>query len=79
MNIRVRVYCPSFCDYTSIDDSGHMELPAGATLSELLSRLGLSFLMRRILVVHVNGSKAPLRTVLRDGDTVSVLSGMYGG
>lgn len=79
MSMRVRVLCPSYCDYTFIDSSGHMDLPADAKLSDLLDRLQLSFFMRRILVVHVNGVKASERTVLHDGDLVSVLSGIYGG
>lgn len=77
--IRVRVLCPGFCDYSRVAPDGTMELPEGATLGQVLDHLRLSFLMRRLLAVHVNGSKAHPRTVLADGDTVSVLSGLYGG
>ena len=77
--IRVRVLCPGFCDFSRIGPDGMMELPDGATLDEVLDHLRLSFLMRRLLAVRVNGVKASPRTTLKDGDTVSVLSGLSGG
>lgn len=77
--IRVRVLCPGFCDFSLMTPDGAMELPDGTTLEHVLDNLRLSFLMRRILLVRVNGSKASYRTILVDGDTVSILSGLYGG
>jgi len=56
---------------------GPVELPAPATVDDLLVRLGVP--ERESLVVGVNGSKAPHSELLTDADEVTIVAAMTGG
>lgn len=57
-----------------------LELPEGATITDLLDHLGLA---GRLIVAERNGEAIPRRqlpaTVLRDGDTVELVRAVAGG
>lgn len=54
-----------------------MQLPAPATIDDLLDRLQIP--ERQSLVVGVNGTKASHDDTLRDGDEVTIVAAMTGG
>lgn len=56
---------------------GPMQLPASATIDDLLERLRIP--ERHLLVVGVNGTKAAHTVVLNDGDEVTIVAPMTGG
>ena len=56
---------------------GPMQLPASATIDELLERLQIP--ERDLLVVGVNGTKASHDIALNDGDEVTIVAPMTGG
>ena len=57
-------------------DEMRLELPGGATVFEVMRRLGVSSLE---LHAAVNGESAPDGTVLRDGDELTLIPAIQGG
>ena len=78
-SMRVRIYASGYCNFEHIDDDGYMVLPEGATLNDVLSRLGIPRLFRRVLFTAVNYRQAKPDTRLEDGDVVSLLGALSGG
>ena len=56
---------------------GPVQLPASATIDDLLERLQIP--ERNLLIVGVNGTKASHGSALNDGDEVTIVSPMSGG
>jgi molybdopterin converting factor small subunit len=54
-----------------------LELPAGATIEELLKTLKIPFDLDRILLV--NGRQSGPKRMLEPGDTIVIFSPLYGG
>ena len=77
--MRVKIYAAGYCNFEHIDDDGFMTLPEGATLNDVLSKLGIPRLLRRLLLTAVNYEQAKPGTRLKDGDVVSLLSAISGG
>ena len=57
-------------------DTVTLDLPGGATVFEVIQRLGVSCLE---LHAAVNGASATDGTVLRDGDAVALIPAIQGG
>jgi len=77
--VNVKVYASGFCNYEHIDPEGFMTLPEGACLNDVCKRLGIPFLLRKVLFTSVNYEHVKLNTRLRDGDVVSVIAPRAGG
>ncbi len=77
--MRVKIYASGYCNFEHIDDDGFMTLPEGASVNDVLKRLGIPLLLRRFLFAAVNYNQAKPGTVLKDGDVVSLLGAMSGG
>ncbi|MBJ22795.1 MAG: MoaD/ThiS family protein [bacterium] len=77
--MNVKVYASGFCSFEHIDDDGFMSLPEGASLNDVLKKLGIPYPLRRILFAAVNYEHVKLNTRLKDGDVVSLLSARAGG
>jgi len=75
----VKVYAPAFCSHDLIMDNGCVDLNEGTTLIQLLKKLEMPMLLRRMPIVFVNYDRVGLSTVLKDGDTVSILGMVAGG
>ena len=75
----MKIYAARYCNFEHIDDDGFMTLPEGATLNDVLSRLGIPRLFRRLLFAAVNYEQAKPGTQLKDGDVVSLLGAISGG
>ncbi|MDD2319771.1 MAG: MoaD/ThiS family protein [Geobacteraceae bacterium] len=58
---------PHVCDYK---DSTEHELPAGGTVKDLITKLGLN--MEEIKIIFVNSKEVDVDTVLKDGDVVGM-------
>lgn len=56
---------------------GPVELPGPATIDDLLVHLAIP--ERELLVVGLNGTKAPHTDALSDGDEVTIVAPMTGG
>ena len=56
---------------------GPVQLPASSTIDDLLQRLQIP--ARELLIVGVNGTKAPHSDALLDGDEVTIVAPMTGG
>ncbi len=56
---------------------GPVQLPASATIDDLLERLQIP--ERNLLIVGVNGTKASHDIALNDGDEVTIVAPMTGG
>ncbi len=56
---------------------GPLEMPASATVDDLLAALLLP--QRDQLIVGINGTMAPHDTTLTDGDEVTIVAPMTGG
>lgn len=79
MNIRVKVYAPGFVDHEPIDASGYVELLEGDSVGILFQKLRVPLPIRYLLPCTVNYQLAPMSTILRDGDIVTVLFPISGG
>ena len=77
--MRVKVFPPHGCDRSMLDERCWIEVPEGTTVSDLLRRIRCSKLKAKLLLVSVNGVRAPLNTKLRDGDIVGFFSLATGG
>lgn len=77
--LKIRVYAPGFCDYTFIDDDGYMTLAVGDTLNDVLKKLKVPLVYRRVLFTAVNYQREGLSYRLKDGDTISILGPLGGG
>lgn len=74
--MRVRIKCfATLCDHTPPD--GQLELPEGATVADLLPRLGL--VEQDLKLAFVNSKHADLGTVLVDGDQLGLFPAVGGG
>jgi molybdopterin converting factor small subunit len=75
----VKVYAPAFCSHDLILDNGCVELCEGTTLIQLLKKLEMPILLRRMPIVFVNYDRVKLSAALKDGDTVSILGMVASG
>lgn len=76
--MRIRVFPPHGCDRSALDERCWMEVPEGTTVSDVLRIIGCGRLKAKLLV-SVNGVRAPLNTVLSDGDVLGFFSLVTGG
>lgn len=79
MKVTVRVYATlrRYLPEGSAHNPIELELPDGATVGELLKRLGLP--QDAVKVVFVNGRHAEFEHPLADGDQVGVFPPVAGG
>jgi molybdopterin converting factor small subunit len=77
--LKINVYAPAFCDHTSIERDGSMEISEGDTLNSVLKKLGIPFIFRKILIASVNYERKKLSYKLKDGDVVSILGPVSSG
>jgi molybdopterin converting factor small subunit len=79
MEIKVKVYAPSFIHNEIPDGDGYVTLPEGATLNDLYKKLKLPLPLRLNFLFSVNYEQAHGDTQLKDGDVVSFLFPVSGG
>lgn len=77
--MKIRVYAPAFCDYKYIDDNGFMELDEGTTLSQVLKKLNIPLVFRKVLISTVNYQKEKLSYKIKEGDIISIIGPLSGG
>lgn len=75
----VKVYAPAYCRHDLIMDNGCVELNEGTTLIQLLKKIEMPLLLRRMPIVFVNYDRVKMSTKLNDGDTVSILGMVASG
>jgi sulfur carrier protein ThiS len=67
-------------EYTAgLPPDGALEVPPGATVREVLTRLGIPAERQGDLPLFRNGRPAFLHTPLENGDTLVTFAPMYGG
>lgn len=76
--IRVKVYPAPWQDRSKVDARGWMTVPEGTTLRAVLKLLRCGPIQAKLLV-FLNGERAPLSTVLKDGDIIGMLMVATGG
>jgi molybdopterin converting factor small subunit len=77
--LKVRITAPPFCDHSSIDNYGLIELENGASLNDLYKKLKVNPLLRRFLITSVNYEIAELSAILSEGDEVNIFWPISGG
>jgi molybdopterin converting factor small subunit len=77
--MRIKVYAPLFGDAEQLDESGYLEMPAGARLRDLYRKLNIPLIMRNAVVCQVNYERCGSGTKLQDGDIVSFIGPLSGG
>jgi len=77
--LKVRITAPPFCDHSSIDNRGFIELTEGASLHDLYNKLKVAALLRPFLITSVNYELARPSVTLSDGDDVSIFWPLSGG
>jgi molybdopterin converting factor small subunit len=77
--LKVRITAPPFCDHSSIDNRGFIELEKDASLNDLYSRLKVTALLRPILITSVNYEIVRPSVTLSDEDEVSIFWPLSGG
>lgn len=77
--IRVKVFPPYGCDCSALDDRSWMEIMEGSTVRDVLKIIHLSPLKANLLLVSVNGERAPLSKKLQDGDVIGFIAPVAGG
>lgn len=75
----VKVYAPAFCSHELIMDNGCVEINEGTTLIQLLKKIEMPILLRRMPIVFVNYDRVKMSTKLKDGDTISILGMVASG
>ncbi len=79
MSIRVKILPPHGSDRSALDERSWAVLPEGSTVHDTLRLIHCSPLKAKLLLVSVNGVRAPLNCVLRDGDVVGFFFPVSGG
>lgn len=77
--MRVKVYPGPFCSTDALDEEGFIELQDGATVGDVLKRLKYPLPLKLMGLYMVNYKKAKQDTMLKDGDTISIIAPMAGG
>ena len=77
--MKVELYAPPMCDFSRVDDKGYLEIPDGTTFGQALKIIKLPFIWRKIFPCLLNYEKAPLNTVLKEGDIISIFTPIAGG
>jgi molybdopterin converting factor small subunit len=77
--LKVRITAPPFCDHSSIDDRGYIELEKDANLNDLYKKLKVAALLRPFLITSINYEVARPSVTLSDGDEVSIFWPLSGG
>jgi molybdopterin converting factor small subunit len=77
--LKVKVYAPSFCDLSAVDEEGYMSLKEGSTVNALYKKLKVPLALRPFMICSVNYEPAEWTQKLKDGDTVSMLTPVSGG
>jgi len=77
--MRIRVLTPPWFADKVVTEDGWTEVPEGTTVSGALRAVRFPGILAGLCLTAVNGKKASLRTVLRDGDTISFFQMLAGG
>lgn len=77
--MRIKVFTPLGMKVRHVDERGWTELDEGATLRDLIRRIGIPLPVAKALLVSLNGQKKPLDTPLKNGDVVGFFSLIAGG
>ncbi len=77
--IRVKVFPLLRCDRSALDERSWMEIEDGSTVKDALRRVRISPLRAKLMLLSVNGERAPLSRKLRDGDVIGFFVPVSGG
>ena len=77
--MRVKIFPPLGCDRSALDEKSWAEMPEGSTVGDVLKLIKCNPVKAKLLLVSVNGERARLNHVLRDGDVVGFFSLVTGG
>jgi molybdopterin converting factor small subunit len=77
--MKIKVYAPGFINHELIDNNGFVELADGKTVAHLYRKMKVTPLARLVVASFVNYEPAKMKTVLQDGDTVSLMFPVTGG
>lgn len=77
--IRVKVFAPSWCDSSVLDERGWVEVMEGSTLSDVIRMIHMPKLIAKVFQASVNGEAVPLNTTLHNGDVIGFFSLITGG
>ena len=77
--IRVKVFPPYGCDRSALNERSWMEMEEGSTVGDVLKIIRLSPLKAKLLLLSVNGERAPLSQKLKDGDVIGFIAPVSGG
>ena len=77
--MRVKILAPYGCDRSALDARSWAELPEGGSVRDALRLIRCNPVKAKLLLVSVNGVRAPLDKELRDGDVVGFFFPVSGG
>ncbi len=77
--MRVKILPPHGCDRSALDERSWAELPEGGTVRDALRLIRCSSVRAKLLLVSVNGVRAPLDRELHEGDVVGFFFPASGG
>ena len=77
--IRVKVFPPYGCDRSALDERSWMEIKEGSTVNDVLKVIRLSPVKAKLLLLSVNGERAPFSQELKDGDVIGFIAPVSGG
>ena len=77
--IRVKIYAPSWCDSSGLDEKSWVELSDGSTLADAVRLIRMPKLLAKVFHAAINGETKPLNTPLQDGDVIGFFSLITGG
>jgi sulfur carrier protein ThiS len=77
--IRVKVFPPAFCSFEKLDNNGWMKVPEGSTLSYVLKEIKMPKIVGKLFAASVNGERARLSTILKEGDVIGFFALISGG
>lgn len=77
--MRVKVFPPHGCDRSCLDERGWLEIAEGSDVRDVLKTIKCSSVKAKLLLVSVNGVRAPLSQKLNDGDVVGFFAPVSGG
>ncbi len=75
----IKVYAPAYCNHDVINEKGFVEMPDDCTLMQLLNKIKMPLIYRKLPIVFVNYERVKKTTKLKDKDIVSIMGFVSSG
>jgi len=77
--MKIQLTYVGYLKFPGVESGGSVDIDAGSTIGDLLTRYGIPSAQQRFLTTFVNDEPAELSTALQDNDDLAVIIQVGGG